>query len=186
MKSFFRLASALLLIVCVVQTAGAAIIDYDLSNITGDRWRYDYTIFNDTQHDISSIFIAFDYGQYDNLELMSWPAEWPSNWEELGNVGVYDPDRLLGEGALYAYMPDLDLFLPGYSLSFSVEFDWVAAGTPMGEQFFAMFADGGWTPVDSGYTPGGEPETVPEPQTFMLLGTGLLGLAAYYNRNRKR
>ena len=61
--------------VCLIQTAGAVSIDYDLTNIGGDRWQYDYTITNTSSDALYGFAIYFDYGppnvvpNYSNLAL---------------------------------------------------------------------------------------------------------------------
>jgi len=80
---------------------------------------------------------------------------------------------------------DLGLAPGGILEGLSISFDWLAAGIP-GPQSFELFGADGLSLGLFGNTYGGDIPPIPEPQTFMLLGTGILGLAAYYRRNRKR
>ena len=74
----------------------------------------------------------------------------------------------------------------------SIGFDWLGLPETPGSQLFEFF-NANFDSLDIfGYTSTSdlpqesEMPPVPEPQTFMLFGTGLIGLAAYYRRNRKR
>jgi len=171
----------LFLAVCAMPAAEAAMVEYKAENIGGDRWQYDYAIFNDSAWDIGAFTIFFDYGLYGGLDVISTPDGWDA---EFWNPQLIGYSGEPGEVVAFA----LDAWLaPGGSLTgLSVGFDWYGDGAP-GSQAFGIFDEdlfgllpdqGGWTVPDS------TAPAVPEPGTMALLGTGLAGLAAYY-RSRK-
>ena len=177
MKRFLGLAAALLFAACMAQTAGAAIIDYTAYNIGDNRWQYDYTIYNDSPSGIGAFDIYFNGFSFSNeLEVLAQPNDWDAL---ILNPSFDDPFTLTAWTLGDPLLQDDSLGL------FSVVFNWFEEGAP-GSQMFTMYDNIlNWNVVASGNTYG-EPGQVPEPQTFMLLGTGLVGLMAYYRRNRKR
>ena len=202
MKRCFRPAMMLFFAVCAIQAAGAATIaiDYEVKYITGNTWQYNYTIYNNSEYEIDLFQIYFDFGRqndplalYDDVVFVSAPYGWeveilnPISYTDI-NMGItmfLEPWTLLAyavEDALPPYAGPLGVF--------SVAFNWFGGDEnpyPYGGQFFEVFGAGHELElvVSSGNTPG-SPSEVPEPQTFMLLGTGLLGLAAYYRRKQAR
>jgi len=186
MRGILRFTAALFLAACVIQTAGAVTIDYTLDPLGGDRWQYNYTISSADSYNNDAFFqIYFDLGSYENLALESAPdaVDWYTD--------ILQPDPFGGwtgresDGALLA----MSWTLEGFG-QFSVSFDWSGLDAP-GSQYFELIDFNDFvTVLDSGYTTlrGGDtpPPDVPEPQTFMLLGTGILGLAAYCRRKQAR
>lgn len=118
-KECLGLAVVLFFALCLVQTAGAAAIEYNVTDIGGGRWQYDYTISNTSDENLFSFAIWFGSPNHDDTEIH------------------------------YSGLKTGDL-------------------------------DSGYT----SYNDGGDIPPVPEPQTFMLLGTGLLCLAASYRCSR--
>ncbi len=153
-------------------TSFATIIDYESSNIAGNRWQYDYSVTNNTLTDpIDTFAIYFTYGQYSNLTLETSPA----NWDSI----VINPDPNL-------FVPD-DGFLDAYALAsginsgqnlsgFSVSFDWLGNGTPASQNFEVYNSD--FSSLEFGKTTllRNLPTEVSEPSTLLLFLAGI-GLA---------
>ena len=198
MKVLLRLAMTLIFAVCVIQTAGAAVIEYDLTQGAGGRWHYDYTVTNALDEPIYAFEIFFDYGLYSGLSFEVDPDTWfEIDVDEFGGYGIWLDNWVVMWGnpapiqdGVLLMMSDNGLAL-GETLLFSVGFnwDWEKGGDPYGGQAFNIY-DAAMDPdnplIPTGTTPGGPPSEVPEPGTLALLGTGLASLAAYYRRNRKR
>jgi hypothetical protein len=192
MRRFFRLAAALFFAACLIQTVGAATIDidinYKLTNLGGDYWQYDYTITNNTDSELHGFAIYFDYG-YSGLSLVTDPASW-EEWEP--GYGVWQDNWLIMFGDPFDYnrgelaaLSDTGIAPGGVLDGLSVSFNWLGQGIP-GNQLFELF-DANFVSLGMVYeTSPSEIPTVPEPQTFAMLGIGIVGLAAYYRRNLAR
>jgi len=188
MKGYLGLTTVLLLTVCLAHTAGAAIINYEAENIEGDIWRYDYTIYSNTAFNFSGFTIQFDepagLAGFSDGDFALFDPDYavaPNDWYSLALSPV------MGSSHLSFYTFGGYMIDQGESLSgFSVYFSWFDQETIPGSQYYWFLNESLDDIEDShGYTQG-IPSEVPEPQTFMLLGTGVIGLAAYYRRNRKR
>ena len=183
MKGFLRVVAPLIFAVCLIQAAGAATINYEF-HPDGDRWVHTYMISNDSWN-LGGFEIIFDLELYKGFEIdwdsvskgwnvylepedhfftIDWPTvllvtKVPVSLERGGSLGIYSVDE------------PLEIF--------SVSFYWYGDGNPEGVRIKQLDINGNEL-VDVSNAP----SEVPEPQTFMLLGMGLLGLAAYYRRNR--
>jgi len=171
----------LFLAVCAMPAAEAATIEYKVAYTGGDRWQYDYTIFNNSTEGIGAFTIYFDYGLYNGLDVLSTPLGWDADFWSPQLIG-----HSMEPGEVVAFA--LDAWLaPGASLTgLSVGFDWFGKGTP-GSQAFDIFDQDlfGLLPDQGGRTvPGMDTPEIPEPGTLALLGTGLAGLAAYYRKRK--
>jgi len=163
MKTVYMLTiCCLLALIC--GNVNATIIEYDVSNISGNRFEYNYAINNDALSiPIEEFTIWFDVDLYENL-VITTPEPLRSQWDEiiLDDTGFGLPlgyDSLFLNGGI----------LPMETVSgFSVEFDWLGTQIP-GSQFFEIVNPITFETIDSGYT-------VPEPATFLLFGLGSLAL----------
>ena len=203
MKKYFKLAAILFFAVFAIQTANAVTISYNLENIEGNRWKYNYTVYNDSPFDIYAVDI---YLNEFNSEIEKMITQYPDEsrqsifdafdmkvaaldgWDtyitapHIGLGGLVENPTMLSVEALD------ELLLQGDSLDvFGIAFNWFGDGIPetVG-QLFELWGDG-WKFLGDGRTSYENiPPPIPEPQTFMLLGTGLVGLAAYYRRKMAR
>lgn len=161
--------------------AGATVISYDVTNISGNTWEYSYSLSNDTlAFDIQEFTIYFDYGVYQNLSItpLSSPAGWDSLVIQPGafltNDGYFDSFSLAG-------------LAPGDSVGlFSVQFDFLGTGGP-GSQFFEIVSANDFSVLDSGYTSLYEPpgtSAVPVPAAIWLFGSGLIGLVGVLRKSK--
>lgn len=182
----FYLLSALL-----AQTASANTIEYSLTALGGNNYRYDYTVINDgslgTGIAIEGFFISFDPAQYDESSLnIVTSAPLAADWDEMilgSGLGVpadYDVYALAGGIGV------------GESISgFAVEFAWLGSGTP-GAQPFGIYDPETFETIDSGTTSliasaPGNPDTpeIPEPSTLFLLLAAFAARAALQSAHKK-
>lgn len=195
-----RLAVALLIAgVLGPLQAAAMTITYTVTNISGNRYQYDYTVNNNAPSvspAVEWIYILFantpidlqpdgipDHTIYENLAVTASPA----NWDLLvlppgADDGVLDALALPGPG-----------IAPGSSLGgFSVAFDWWGPGTP-GAQPFAIWATNATTtlPPDCSHTSpvGSDPlacgmtaAAIPTPAAIWLFTSALAGLGVLRRR----
>ena len=163
------LAGAVCLLLSSLQPAAATTINYEVSNISGNTWEYNYTVINDTLGiAIEEFTVYFASGLYENLSLESAPASWdplviaPNNF--LNNDAYYDALALGGAG-----------IAPGASLGlFSVQFDYLGTATPGSQLFEIVNPEPDFSVLASGRT--ALATVVPIPAAFWLFGTGIIGL----------
>jgi hypothetical protein len=167
-------AVSCLLVSALSGQANATIIEFEVTQVATNQWRYDYFVTNDSlAGSIDELTIWFDLGQYSNLTS----ASSPSGWDPL----AVQPDPLLPDDGFFDVLALGSGVAPGQSLGgFSVLFDWLGTGVP-GAQLFEVIDPETFLATDSGST---RPRvvtppvtSVPEPGTLGLLGCGLLALA---------
>lgn len=147
--------------------ANAGVVDYTVTNISGNQWRYDYTINNPTPAlAFDEVTIYFAEGVY---ELLT-DATAPAGWDAL----AIDPDSGIPADGFYDVLNLAGLLGDGETVTgFSVSFNFLGAGTP-GAQSFDLILSQDFSITYSGRTAAfGTPGQVPEPTS---LGLALIAL----------
>ena len=122
------LAVSLLLL---ATNAVADTIEYTIENLGGSSWQYNYTVINTGADALEAFAVYFDFGVYENLDLISSPADW--------DPLVIQPDLGLPDDGFVDSLAFAAGVAPGEMLGgFSVSFDFLETGTP-GDQFFDIF-----------------------------------------------
>jgi len=169
-----RFRRHLLIGLLAILTSGqsfATSITYEATQLSGNTWRYDYTVDNDTLGAaIGELTFYFGLGDYANLG----PLAMPSGWDGF----IAQPDPLLPDDGFIDLLALDGGLAPGQSLGgFSIVFNWLAAGTP-GSQPFDIIEAISFTTLESSSTALATPATpVPEPPALLLFLIGLLSFA---------
>jgi hypothetical protein len=179
-----RLAAiGVLLAAITCHSAQATIIEYDVQAVTGETWRYDYYVTNDTlDAPIDEFTIWFDWNLFGEILFPLAPAGW--------DPIAIQPDTNLPHDGFYDALALGAGILPGATLGgFSVQFTWLGIGTP-GSQAFDIVNPVDFSVLDTGMTRErvtAPPVGVPEPGTLGLLGAALLTMfGATKRRGRHR
>lgn len=169
MKFIRELLSFFVVLLFLCLPIYATTITYEATNISGSQWECTYSVTNDTLGaDIEEFTIYFDLGLYDNLVA----TDTPYDWDPL----VINPDPNIPDDGYYDALAWSVGIAPGETLSgFTVMFDYLGPDAP-GSQYFEVVDAWTWEVLDSGDTVHAAAEPVPEPATFFLIGTGLLGI----------
>jgi len=161
-----------------LSAANAGVVDYTATNISGNQWRYDYTINNPTPGlAFDEVTIYFAEGVY---ELLT-DATAPAGWDPL----AIDPDSGIPADGFYDVLNLGGLLGDGETVTgFSVNFNFLGAGTP-GAQSFDLILSQDFSITYSGRTAAfGTPGQVPEPTSLALVALGL-GIAGTRRRARQ-
>lgn len=138
----------------------AITIDYQLQNIGGNRYQYVYTVTNDGSLgagvSVQLFDVLFDTALYnENTLSITTPAPLSNDWDELillpvpGDPTAYD-----------AFSATVGIPVGQNATGFTVQFDWLGAGTPSTQPF-----------------------EIYDPVTFALLEAGTTRLLAVPNGN---
>lgn len=146
----------------------ATVIDYVATQLTGNKWRYDYHVTNNTLSvPITEFTIFFHRNFYSNLSVASSPADWDAL------VAQPDPaipaDGFFDALAIPIPLLPVGIFPGGTAAGFAVVFDYLGANSP-GRQHFDI-VDERFNVVDSGFT--GSPVSSPATLALILAGIGL-------------
>ncbi|WP_064042033.1 hypothetical protein [Methylomonas koyamae] len=165
---FMRLVTVLILFFIGVNSSSAASVSYEITNILGSRWQYNYSVYNNSlANDIEEFLIFFDHNAYANLTVGGTPI----NWDPL----VIQPDALLPDDGYFDVLALGSGIVPGTSLpGFLIEFDYLFSGTP-GSQYFEVRDSITFDLLETGNTvlTNG---SVPEPNSIFLLIIGFVPL----------
>ena len=149
---------------------------YIETNIGGGIWQYDYTLFNTSDPIVDAGFDLYEvFFQFNPLATLS-VISLPTGWAEIGGSG-FEITFSTTPGP-----PPLgnDIAPATFLAGFSFQFDYQAGNLP----FEATFTN----PVDP-FNPvvySGTSAPVPEPATALLLGTGLVTIAGFRRKLKKR
>jgi hypothetical protein len=165
----FRAAVYVASLAVVATGAEATTITYDVAQISGSTWQYDYSLNSNSQPAaIGEFTVFFALGEYSNLSVEASPGNWSSI------VAQPDPN-LPADGFFDAQALDTGL-PPGSSQNgFSVQFMWLGAGRP-GAQPFNVVDPNTFATLETGNT---TPAPVPLPASLVLLISGLLGTGVF-------
>ena len=153
-----------------IPAAQAASVEYSLTDLGGNSWRYDFALVNSpAAPSFDEFTVFFASGAYSAIALVSSALEWdPLVIQPDTGIpadGYFDGLRLAGS------MPD-----GSTATGFSVTFTYLPGMRP-GEQHFDLIDSSSFNTVYSGTTVAA---AVPEPSTYLLmaLGLGLVGTFA--------
>ena len=189
MKSLIKACSGALLgaVLLFSQSASAVIIEYDLIDLGGGDFMYEYFVFNDDMTEgIDGITVFFEPFEIDESSVvMSAPPLW--------TTFLFPGDPFFGAGLDFY----VDFAIPiglGESLGgFSASFTWTGGPSGPGDQFFEAYSlevpsdpFSAFNAFVDGFTvaapPPPPPPGVPEPSTISLL---LLSVLAWFSNRRK-
>lgn len=162
--SIFLLSFAALL---MSFSSRAVLIEYQLTDLGGGQFQYDYTVTNNSlAAGLEGFSVYFDVDSSSNLLVNDSPVDWDSI--------VFQPDPLLPDDGIFdTFYLNMPLALGETLGGFSVVFDWIGQLAPS-EQFYDIF-DINFDIVASGTTLDINRQVpVPEPSPLLLLGVGLL------------
>lgn len=164
-STFISRASLVLLM--SMSCAQATTIDYTATQLSGTRWRYDYTVHNDTLGSpLQDFTIYFNDNLFANLANESTQAGW--------DLLLIQPDTAIpAAGFLDGLAPGSGLASGAWADGFAVSFDYLGTGIP-DRQAFSVYETVTWGEIEKGMT-GSAAVPVPVPGTLGLL---VLGLAA--------
>jgi hypothetical protein len=157
---------ALLAVTSTRSLADPLSVTYVATQISGDEWQYDYTLSGPfaVGDDLAVYFPLATSSALNDLQTGG------SDWTTF----AFQPDPALPADGEFDMLANVDN--PSLAPTFSIQFIFSGTGSP-GTQNFVLY-DPDFNIVTSGVTqPAGELSPVPEPATFVLLGSGLAAMA---------
>jgi len=158
-------------------TSDATTIVYDLSNVAGNTWQYDFTITNDTLPGaIDEFTVFFDRNLFENLQAGSQPADW--------DPFVAQPDPSIPADGFFDVLALAGGIDPGTTLGgFQVLVDFLGTSTP-GNPYFTIVDPNSFATIAEGVTRSSVAAQVPEPGTLALFAAALLAAGMTGARRR--
>lgn len=152
-----------------VSSASATVITTHLTNIIGNSWEAEYVIENDSLGSpIEEFTIWFDLGLYENISVVSTPADW--------DPLVIQPDPNIPDNGFYDALALSSGILSNSTLGgFTVAFDWLG-GNSSKSQSFEVIDPLTFNTLETGNT---VIASVPEPKSIALLALGLISLLSF-------
>jgi hypothetical protein len=167
------LSKTSLVLLIGMSCAQATTIDYTATQLSGTRWRYDYTVHNDTLGSpLQDFTIYFNENLFTNLINESTQASW--------DLLLIQPDKNIPAAGFFdGLAPGSGLAFGASADGFSVSFDYLGTGMP-GRQSFSIYETATWGEIEKGMTGSA---AVPLPGTLSLLAIGLAAGAVQRRRS---
>jgi hypothetical protein len=155
--------------------ASATSITYDVSNLSGNTWQYDFTITNDSPGvPIPEFTLFFDFATFSDLTAVSEPAEYVGP-AVIQPVLPTDPIFPVAQDGFFDYLATDAGLTPNSMLTgFTVNVDFAGVGTPGGPTFQTL--DAAFNTLDSGTAAPNATVSVSEPGPLALISFGFVGL----------
>ncbi len=153
---------SLFVVMLLASPVKATTIQYQVTPLGGDDWRYDYIVSNDSLvTDINEFTIYFDIQLYEQLVPVNGVIGW--------DVEVVQPGSFLNlNDGYYDALNPVGLQAGESEGLFSVQFSWLGDGAP-GSQRFEIVDPSSFAVLDDGFT-----QLVPVPAAVWLFASGLL------------
>lgn len=175
---FKKIFFAIIVGVCAINSAQAALITSHFSDHGSNQWTVDLTLTNDNHvAGINEFTVYFSELLFSNLSIISSPQSWDSF--------VAQPDLFLGSQGFFDTYNPLALALGESQTGFTISFTFLGQGTPDALSFDAL--DDNFNLISSGSTTNAATR-VPEPSVFLLMLMGfsmlMLGRCARFTSDK--
>lgn len=159
-QHFFKKIFALfILCAAAINSAQAALITSNFSDLGGNQWTVDLTLTNDSDAaGINEFTVYFSELLFSNLSIINSPSAWDSL--------VVQPDLFLNSAGFFDSFNPTALALGNSQSGFTVGFTFLGQGAPGALSFDALDAD--FNLLSSGAT-SNAPARVSEPSAFLLM-----------------
>ena len=175
--SFSKYLSIIILVTTISTANGSLMteIDYDLQDLGGGRWQYEYQIRNiSLTESVAAVTIFFDKHLYSDLQVAT--ADIPVGWMELP-IQPQPSGQPGWDGRYEIWTDNIGIGVDGSIGWFSISFNFSGAGMP-GAQSYHILDPSTFDDIDRGDT-----QYIPEPVSMLLLGSGSL---IWLGRGRRR